>query len=151
MTSLKMKGFSNLFLTSSLCTLVTSAAVPVRLMALNSTMTIESMQRTCDYTDTLCHWSFVIAVDGARTECAYDITMSGTTGARYSANAGVQCGCFTVTSNWSGQFGPNDGFITLSIVDYPQGTIAWPAYRDDQLDSGHAVAPDQSYPVQIIP
>lgn len=123
----------------------------VKPMAMNNTLTMESVQRTCNEEDKACHWSFTINVDGIKTECAFDITGSESSGASFSANTGRSCGKYTVTSNWSGQFGPKDGFITLSVIDYLRGTIAWPAYRDDQLESGVIVMPDQSYPIQSIP
>lgn len=124
---------------------------PVQPMATNSTLTMESLQRVCDVEDTACYWSFTINVDGTETECDFHITRSEDYGASYSPNMGRNCGIYTITSNWSGYFGPNDGFVTLSVIDSRRGTISWPAYRDDQLEHGMIVVPDQSYPIQRIP
>lgn len=105
--------------------------------------TIEQMVRTCDEADTSCEWSFNINTHTADpTECKYSVTG---TPASQAPNNGAQCGDFTVTSGWSGQFGPNNGFTTLSVVDYSNKLITWPAYTDVQLANGVVVTPDQSY------
>lgn len=62
--------------------------------------------------------------------------------------AGVACGDYTIGSTWSGQFGPGEGFTTLSVVR--GGEIVYPAYKDSQLVDWVVVKPDQSYtPVKL--
>lgn len=122
----------------------------VRPMGINSTMIMESMQRSCNQEDTICYWSFGITVNDSRTECAFDVYGSNEAGARYSSSAERTCGQYMVASSWSGQFGEHYGFVTLSVVNYAEKTIAWPAYGDDQLERGSIVVPDQSYPMQEI-
>lgn len=62
--------------------------------------------------------------------------------------AQVACGDYYIGSTWSGQFGPGEGFTTLSVVK--GGLIIWPAYKDTQLVDWVAVKPDQSYtPVKL--
>lgn len=128
-------------------------AVPtpfVNPMGINSTLIMESTQRSCNEQDTNCQWSFTINVSGHRTACTFDVVASHNVGAKYSDNTGKNCGNYVVASSWSGQFGENHGFSTLSVTNYPENTVAWPAYRDDQLEGGVVVVPDQSYPMQMI-
>ena len=115
--------------------------------------TIESMMRNCTASDAVCHWSFrVNKNDGTLPiNCSYDVPARDGAPASESPETGVSCGTFTVTSGWSGQFGPGNGFTTLSVINYTAHLIAWPAYTDKQLEDGAVVQPDQSYPVQILP
>ncbi|KAI4174436.1 MAG: hypothetical protein LQ343_002373 [Gyalolechia ehrenbergii] len=109
--------------------------------------TIKSFLRTCNAANTSCTYSYSIDTHaGAATPCTYTVT--GNPAARASYN-NVQCGTFTISSNWSGQFGPDNGFQTLAVV---QGrTIVYPAYTDKQLVNGQVVSPDQSYAPQNLP
>ena len=105
--------------------------------------TIEWMVRTCNGADTSCNWSFSIDTHtGNPTACQFTVTGSA---ASHAPANGVHCGVYTVSSGWSGQFGPGNGFTTLSVVDYTQKLIVWPAYTDKQLANGVVVTPDQSY------
>ena len=63
----------------------------------------------------------------------------------------VNCGAYTITSGWSDQFGPENGFTTLSVVKEETREIVWPAYTDKQGDGGEVVVPDQSYTPQVLP
>ncbi|VUC34079.1 unnamed protein product [Clonostachys rosea] len=144
------------FSTAALFTTLLSAtalAVPaqVKSMAASATWTIEGMKRTCNGDDTSCDWSFGINTGAGTTACAYSVGRDGNTIASRSPNRGTNCGAFTITSAWSGQFGDNNGFTTLSVVDNGARLIAWPAYTDAQLVNGQTVQPDQSYPVQALP
>ncbi|KAL8884189.1 MAG: hypothetical protein Q9215_007707 [Flavoplaca cf. flavocitrina] len=109
--------------------------------------TISSFLRTCNAPDTSCTYSFSIDTHaGAATPCTY--TVGGGPASRAAYNS-IQCGPFFISSTWSGQFGPNEGFQTLAVV---QGrTIVYPAYLDRQLVNGRVVSPDQSYAPQSLP
>jgi hypothetical protein len=121
-------------------------------MAAASTWTIESMKRSCDKPDNTCAWSFTINNGGSKQGCSYNVKRQNSkTPASHSPQTGVKCGAYTVTSGWSGQFGPGQGFTTLSVVNNKDRTIAWPAYTDNQLKGGKVVKPNQSYPVQKLP
>lgn len=109
------------------------------------------MKRTCNNDDSSCAWSFTINAGGAKQACSYNVKKDGKTPASRSPQKGVNCGDYTVTSGWSGQFGPGNGFTTLSVVNNPKKLIAWPAYTGKQLVNGKVVTPDQSYPVQHLP
>ena len=113
------------------------------MMANVAEWTIEGMVRTCNSADTSCNWSFNIDTHTANpTACHYTVTGSP---ASQAPEKGVQCGVFTVTSGWSGQFGPGNGFTTLSVINYGAKLITWPAYTDKQLGNGAVVTPNQSY------
>ncbi|KAL8957908.1 MAG: hypothetical protein Q9183_005942 [Haloplaca sp. 2 TL-2023] len=109
--------------------------------------TIKSFLRTCNHDDSSCDYSFGIDTHaGAATPCTY--TVAGHPASRASYN-NIHCGDFVIGSTWSGQFGVDEGFQTLSVV---QGrTIVYPAYLDRQLVNGQAVSPDQSYAPQQLP
>ncbi|KAJ6441452.1 protein family CysZ [Purpureocillium lavendulum] len=113
--------------------------------------TIEKMQRKCAGDDSSCTWTFGINPhDGkATTQCKY--VVSGPHASRANPGGPGNCGDYTITSGWSGQFGEGNGFTTLSVVDNKKRQIAWPAYRDVQVQEGKVVDPDQSYPVQSLP
>ncbi|KAI6498080.1 hypothetical protein MCOR11_004109 [Pyricularia oryzae] len=93
-----------------------------------------------------CRWSFtVVTQQRGRQRCGFEA------GRRASA-AEVRCGGhFAVASSWSGQFGEDQGFTTLSVVDRERRLVVWPAYRDAQLEGGRVVRPDQSYVPQRLP
>ena len=52
-------------------------------------------------------------------------------------------------STWSGQFGENAGFQTLSVVK--AGQIVYPAYTDAELVDGQTVSPDKSFKPEAVP
>jgi hypothetical protein len=107
--------------------------------------TIKSMKRVCNSADTSCAWSFSVDTHlSPVTACAYTVT-AASKASQAPAN-GVTCGPYTVSSGWSGQFGPGNGFTTLAVVNYAGKRIVWPAYTDVQLAGGAVVTPDQSYP-----
>jgi len=114
------------------------------MMAAVPQWTIQNMQRTCNSGDTECVWTFGINTHVSTvTPCTFKVTG---TKASQALNAGPgTCGAYTVTSGWSGQFGPGNGFTTLSVIDYNKKLIVWPAYTDKQLVNGQVVSPDQSY------
>lgn len=61
----------------------------------------------------------------------------------------MACEAYTIGSTWSGQFGPEQGFTTLSVVK--DGLIIYPAYKDTQLVDWVPVKPDQSYTPTKLP
>jgi hypothetical protein len=142
------------FLTTLLATSAMAAPAPaadVKSMATSVTWTIESAKRVCNSADTSCTWNFTVAAPGAKTACSFTTKKTGSTPASQAANAGSTCGPYRVTSGWSGQFGKDAGFTTLSVVNQSKKQIAWPAYTDKQLAGGKVVKPNQSYPVQALP
>ncbi|KAL4864057.1 hypothetical protein BDV12DRAFT_176755 [Aspergillus spectabilis] len=118
------------------------------MMVANTEWTITNMKRVCNAADTKCTWTFGIDNGSANTPCTY--VVNGSTASQ--ANGGpATCGPYTITSGWSGQFGPNNGFTTLSVVRAGSRRIVWPAYTDAQLSGGKVVKPDQSYIPAALP
>ncbi|KAH8880613.1 hypothetical protein GQ53DRAFT_669453 [Thozetella sp. PMI_491] len=114
--------------------------------------TIEGFGRICNYpVMSQCGWGFTINTnDGtAKTPCSFSTFQDGSVTADHTPQKGATCGRFTVTSAWSDQFGPGNGFTTLSVIDYKASLIVFPAYTDNQLTTV-PVKPDQSYPVQTF-
>ncbi|KAL0934645.1 uncharacterized protein CTRU02_211444 [Colletotrichum truncatum] len=142
---------TNLFLSAlAAATAVSGSPVAKResksMMAAVPEWTIEKFTRSCNAEDTSCDYSFTINTHTADpTPCKF--TTTGSPASRAASNA--KCGAYTVTSGWSGQFGPDAGFTTFSVTD--QKLIVWPAYTDKQLVNGQAVTPDQSYAPQNLP
>lgn len=62
----------------------------------------------------------------------------------------AKCGTFTITSGWSGQFGADKGFTTVSVVSSKK-QIVYPSYTDKQLAGGKVVKPDQKYSPASLP
>ncbi|KAH8667092.1 hypothetical protein BX600DRAFT_550018 [Xylariales sp. PMI_506] len=127
-----------------LATLPSAIASPV-LAPRATTWTIRSLKRPCNSADTSCTWTFGIDTGSAVTPCSFTVT--GSPADQTDRTVGATCGAFTVTTGWSGQFGPGNGFTTLAVVNYATKQIAWPAYTDKQLAGGVVVSPDQSYAV----
>ncbi len=109
--------------------------------------TIETFTRTCADTSFCDYYFFVDTHVSAVPTCNYRIWANGAIAQNTNYN-GISCGVFTISSGWSGQFGPGNGFSTLAVTD--GHNIVYPAYTDNQLVNGQAVSPDQSYPVQVI-
>jgi hypothetical protein len=148
--------FTTLLL-STLATLAAASPVAPRaetvsMMAAASTWTIQSMQRTCSSDDTSCSWNFGINTnDGTAVQsCSFTVTAQGTTPASQVGSTGATCGVYTVTSGWSGVFGPGNGFTTLSVINYGARLIVFPAYADWEVQSGAVVVPDKSYTPQSL-
>ncbi|KAM0228890.1 hypothetical protein ACHAPO_010414 [Fusarium lateritium] len=143
--------FSLAFLAAVLsATSVTAAptAPAVNMMAATPQWTIEGMQRSCAKDDSSCTWNFKVNTHkGAATACKFVVK-----GSKASQRNGgpVKCGDYTVTSGWSGQFGPGNGFTTFSVVSSKR-QIVWPAYTDKQVQGGKVVKPDQSYTPANLP
>lgn len=109
---------------------------------------ITAFTRSCNSGDTSCTVSFGIDTQtAAATSCTYTVT--GSPASQASTN-GIICGPYTISSGWSGQFGPGNGFTTWSVVDWTKRLIVWPAYSDRELVNGVAVTPDKSYAPQTL-
>ncbi|KAI1371101.1 small secreted protein [Hypoxylon crocopeplum] len=123
----------------------TPAAESTSAMADVPQWTIEGMKRVCDAADTSCTWTFGIDTHlAAATPCSFTVK-SGAKPASQTDWTGSTCGAYTVTSGWSDYFGPDNGFTTLSVIDYAKKLIVWPAYTDKQLAGGAVVTPDLSF------
>jgi hypothetical protein len=119
------------------------------MMAAGPQWIIENMKRVCNNDNSSCTWTFgVNAGSGAATGCTY--VVKGSPASRASGGPS-NCGDYTITSGWSGQFGEGNGFTTLSVVDNKKRQIVWPAYTDKQLQGGKVVMPDQSYAPASLP
>ncbi|BCS21080.1 uncharacterized protein APUU_21512S [Aspergillus puulaauensis] len=131
------------------CTPAMAAPAKAKSMMIKeSEWTIESLKRECNDDDSKCTWTFGINPGDGATDCTYEVEGSPAS----EADGGpVNCGAYTVTSGWSDQFGPENGFTTLSVVNQDTREIVWPAYTDKQVDGGEVVVPDQSYTPQVLP
>ena len=116
--------------------------------------TMQTFKRACDDADTSCTWSFGINANngGAAAPCEFTVKAlpDGTPASRAPQTDGVACGAYTVTSGWSGQFGEDNGFTTLSVVDWGNQLISWPSYSDKDLAGGKVVSPDRSFDVSKL-
>ncbi|KAI2768236.1 small secreted protein [Daldinia loculata] len=113
--------------------------------------TIESIKRGCNAANTQCIWTFSINTHLAdATPCEFTVKGAGNVPASESDSSGNICGPYTVGSGWSGQFGPGNGFTTLSVVDEAKKLIAWPSYTDKALEGNVVVSPDLSWPVTSL-
>ncbi|KAJ3459162.1 hypothetical protein MRS44_015235 [Fusarium solani] len=88
---------------------------------------------------------------GAATACKYVVKSTKTAKASKANGGPATCGDFTITSGWSGQFGADKGFTTLSVVSKSKKQIVYPAYTDQQLAGGKVVKPDQAYAPASLP
>ncbi|OTB12990.1 hypothetical protein K445DRAFT_320494 [Daldinia sp. EC12] len=116
--------------------------------------TITSLSRVCDAADTVCDWTFGIDTGDAATSVAdvkYTVNASDNKPASQSRGGPVTVGDYTITSQWSDQFGAGKDFTTFSIVDNVRHFITFPGYDGSQVKNGKVVSPDQSYPVQNLP
>ncbi|KAI1843280.1 hypothetical protein JX265_007755 [Neoarthrinium moseri] len=138
---------STLFAASALAAPAQPRAETKSMMAA-AEWTIESLKRTCDSGDTLCSWEFGINT-GAVTACSFSV--SGSPASHTDLVSAATCGDFSVTTGWSDQFGADNGFTTLAVVDNVNRLIVYPAYTDKQLVNGVVVVPNQSYTPQALP
>ncbi|KAL7622438.1 hypothetical protein AAE478_007943 [Parahypoxylon ruwenzoriense] len=141
--------FTNAILAALLS--ATALAVPTPSPETKSAMadvpqwTIESMRRVCDAADTSCTWTFNVNTHLVpATPCTFTVK-AGAKPASQTDTTGNTCGRYTVSSGWSDYFGVENGFTTLSVIDYPNKLIVWPAYTDKQLAGGNVVTPDLSF------
>jgi len=110
--------------------------------------TMQQFRRVCDDSDMNCEWSFTINTHRdfqAPTPCKYSIPALPGVPASMAEEMGADCGPFRVVSAWSGQFGPENGFTTLSVIDPEERLVAFPSYSDKQLEGGKVVVPDLEF------
>ena len=120
--------------------------------------TINSLSRACDDTDTVCGWSFLIDTNcpsQAPTPCSFSIKSLGpgvpaSRSPKHEKGEDELCGPYEVHSSWSGQFGPGQGFTTLSVIDNGSKLGAYPAYRDDLFGKGKETVPDVEVKVYAL-
>lgn len=131
------------FLAASATALAAPVADTKSMMAASPEWTIQSLKRVCADNNSSCTWTFGIynGVDKP-TACKYVVTAPNASEAHGGPS---DCGVYTITSGWSGQFGPGNGFTTLSVVDNKKRQIIWPSYTDKQVEGGNVVTPDKSY------
>lgn len=105
------------------------------------------MKRTC--ANGTCTWSFGILASGVSTPCTFKVKGAPAT---QTDSTGNVCGPYTVSTGWSDQFGAQNGFTTLAVVNNAKKQIVYPAYTDKQLGvAGKVVKPDQSYAPANLP
>ncbi|KAM0254544.1 hypothetical protein ACHAQJ_006650 [Trichoderma viride] len=120
------------------------------MMAAVPEWTIENLKRVCNAGNTSCTWTFAVDTHLATaTSCTY--VVKATSNASQASGGPVTCGPYTVTSSWSGQFGPGNGFTTLAVTNIAQKLIVWPAYTDVQVQAGNVVSPNLSYAPASLP
>ncbi|MCJ1321721.1 hypothetical protein MMC15_007066 [Xylographa vitiligo] len=119
-----------------------AAAAPLEPRVSSSSWTMEAFTRTCPNAGS-CKYAYSIYDGTTTTPCSYTIKVANASTASYGPET---CGAFTITSSWSGQFGPGNGFQTLAVKG--EGYIIYPGYTDKQLTSGTTVTPDQKYTPQ---
>ncbi|KAI0467852.1 hypothetical protein F4859DRAFT_227030 [Xylaria cf. heliscus] len=141
-------------LTSTIFALFSTSALAATLSTFAATeWTIQSLSRACDGTDASCTWKFGVNTNEegvAVTACNY--TVKATSAPASQSNGGpATCGVFTITSGWSGQFGADQGFTVISVVDYAKKLIVYAGYTDAAVKDGNVVDPDLSFPVQTLP
>ncbi|KAG5921542.1 hypothetical protein E4U42_005799 [Claviceps africana] len=114
--------------------------------------TFEGVVRNCDAADNQCTVTFQInPKTSGRTPVSFVTNRNGATGASQNNGAAQTFGDYTITSGWSGQFGPGNGFTTFAVADNKNRLITYPSYTDNQLANGKVVTPDQSYTPQALP
>lgn len=117
-----------------------------------SNWVMEGMKRVCNAQDSECTWTWTIDTQASKTPCKLVVKAANGKPASRSIAGSQDCGDFTATSGWSGQFGADCcGFTTLSVVDNKSKLITWPAYTDKEVKGGNVVSPDKSYPPQPLP
>ncbi|KAJ2998654.1 hypothetical protein NUW58_g250 [Xylaria curta] len=141
-------------LKSTLFALFSTSALATTLSTFAATeWTIDTLSRVCNGADDSCTWKFGINTntDGVDiTPCTYTVKAVKPAPASQSNGGPVKCGVFTITSGWSGQFGPDNGFTVISVVDYAKKLIVYAGYTDIAVGNGTAVDPNLSFPVQTL-
>ena len=127
-------------------TALAAPAADIEARAAAPAWTITDYRRSCDTKDKSCRVYFGIDthVAGSGVTLCY-FTLEGAPASQASVD-GITCGPYTVSSAWSGQFGPNNGFTTLSVVNVAKKQIVWPAYTDKEAGKDNVpVTPNKSY------
>ncbi len=109
---------------------------------------VKDFTRSCNARRTACQVTFSIDTQIAPpTDCGFIISGAP---AVQSPQSGITCGPYTISSSWSDQFGPDNGFTTYSVIDWANHLIIWPAYADSEVPNHAAVTPDKSYAPQTL-
>lgn len=126
------------------------AAAGVQSMATNTEWTFKSAKRSCDKADNTCTWKWTVDDHVKPIDCTFVTKRNGNTPASQAINQGPQkCGNYVTTSNWSGQFGPGNGFTAFAVVDQTRKVKAFPAYNDKEL-AANPGGITRAYPVQKL-
>ncbi|KAI0457157.1 surface protein 1 [Xylaria acuta] len=141
-------------LKSTILALFSTSAFAATLSTFASTeWTLESLSRVIDGADDSVTWKFGINTneeDVDVTACTYTVKAVAPAPATQSNGGPVKCGVFNITSGWSGQFGEDQGFTVISVVDYAKKLIVYAGYTDASVTNGTVVDPDLSFPVQTL-
>lgn len=98
---------------------------------------LEHLIRWCYFDNRLCLWEFSINTGvGTPSFCMHAVASTGAKLANEHDGCPTDCGDFRVTSGWSGQFGPGEGFTTLSVINTAQAKVAFFSYKDTEVESG---------------
>lgn len=131
--------FSKTFLAAIMATAVSAAP------AAEPDWTIRGLNRQCDGSKS-CTWKFTIDTTKSKTDCKYMVLSSGSTPASQANGGPLSCGDYVITSGWSGQFGPNNGFTTFAVKNEGKRLISYPAYSDSDVKDGKTVG-DRAFKV----
>ncbi|KAI2622818.1 surface protein 1 [Xylaria nigripes] len=138
-------------LTNALFALFSTSAVAATTSAFEDKIwTFENMTRTCDGKDTSCTWTFGINdndPNGTIRQCIYTVEATASAPASQSYGGPGMCAAYIITSAWSGQFGPGQGFTIMAVIDNANQLIVYAGYRDSNVKDGAVVKPDLSFPV----
>jgi hypothetical protein len=133
---------------------ILAAPAPAVMPTISNVWTLTGFKRVCDAGDNKCSWSFGVATYGTTPDsgvagCKYDTFRADSdTGASQVSAGPVTCGAYTITSNWSDQFGAENGFTAMALKGY--GKIVFPAYTDASLNGGKVVSPDLSFEIHNL-
>jgi hypothetical protein len=121
-------------------------AVATDMMDRAASWTLQGFKRACNEANNSCTYTYKInAHAGAVPDCKY--TIKGAAASKKSYD-NVKCGAYVISSNWSGQFGADKGFQTLSVKK--GNLIIYPSYTDAELKGGKIVKPNKSYAPQTF-
>lgn len=142
---------ATLFSAGALAAPASAPAVEAVSQMAATTWTIESMQRQCG--NGQCRWQFTINTGDAST-ASCNFVVVGSPATETDLVSPLKCGSeFQVTTGWNDglQWGPGNGFTTLSVVNTVKKLQVWPAYQDKELAGGLPVVPNKSYTPQTLP
>ncbi|KAI0205673.1 surface protein 1 [Astrocystis sublimbata] len=141
-------------LTNTVFALFSTSALAATLSTFASTeWTLNKLSRACDSKDASCTWTFDINTneEGVNaTSCEYTVKAVEKAPASQSNGGPISCGAYNITSGWSDQFGADQGFTVVSVVDFEKKLIVYAGYTDIALKNDTVVDPDLSFPVQKL-
>ncbi|KAK3990712.1 hypothetical protein QBC44DRAFT_368682 [Cladorrhinum sp. PSN332] len=127
----------------SLFSLSSATPLPTPVQDVESELwTIHALRRICDPFDAICTWNFQIHNNIGRyapVPCSVPVREDKEDGKSASRNHAedFRCGPFSVSVGWSGRFGLDKGYTTLSVVDHEARLVVHPAYTDVQVVDGN--------------